>query len=581
MSALDIAVVAVALASSALAGVRWLRVAQREHYLAGSVSRFAMRWWWGAVGFNRLLAMMAILGFLVCLSFPPAGIAPAVVVALGPVGLSLRGRTAKLAWTRRLRTLAAVWAALQAVVVVAGVLGGVGPVVAVAGALLVPAVVDLACLLTAPLERRLAGRFVESASAKLRRLAPVVVGITGSYGKTSTKGYIGHLLGSTRAVVVSPASYNNRAGLARTVNEHLAPGTDVLVAEMGTYGPGEIAELCSWLSPRVGVITAIGPVHLERFGSEDRITEAKAEILERADTAVLNVDDARLRALADRVAGSGKRVWRCSAIDRDADVCVLVDGGAVELYRRGVLVARVDGSDARPTNAACAVAVALDLDVPEDEVVRLLPKLPGAPNRLTVAVGPAGFTVVDDTYNSNPAGSRVALDVMGRYAREGHRRVVVTPGMVELGDRQHPENVAFAAAVRSLATDFVIVGFTNRKALLEGAGEHNVRISGWRAGAGGYTIAPDDEDEEDDEEEGTARPGAARGDKAVNDEATSDGATSDGAASVGATSDGAAPDHAAQVVLVGSRDEAVSWVRANLGEGDVVLYENDLPDHFA
>jgi UDP-N-acetylmuramoyl-tripeptide--D-alanyl-D-alanine ligase len=171
--------------------------------------------------------------------------------------------------------------------------------------------------------------------------------------------------------------------------------------------------------------------------------------------------------------------------------------------------------------------------------------------------------VVDDTYNSNPAGCRAALDVMGRHGRDGHRRVVVTPGMVELGDRQHPENVAFATAARAVATDLVIVGFTNRKALLEGAGEHNVTISGWRAGAGGYTIAADDDDEdEEDEDSGEPRTG--------------------GDATVGATTGRGVPgEHAAQVVLVGSRDEAVSWVKAHLGEGDVVLYENDLPDHFA
>ncbi|HEY1633377.1 MAG TPA: Mur ligase family protein [Acidimicrobiales bacterium] len=560
MSALDIAVVACAVAASALAGLRWLRVAQREHYLAGSVTRFALRWWWGAVGFNRLLGVMAILGFLVTLSFPPAGFAPAAVVAVGPVGLSVRGRTAKLAWTRRLRTLAVVWAALQAVVVTAGVAGGVGPVVAVAGALLVPALVDAACALTARFERRLADRFVETAATKLRRVAPTVVGITGSYGKTSTKGYVGYLLGSTRAVVVSPASYNNRAGLARTVNEHLAPGTEILVAEMGTYGPGEIADLCSWLTPRIGVITAIGPVHLERFGSEDRIVEAKAEILDRADTAVLNVDDSRLRSVADRASAAGKRVWRCSAADRDADVCALVDGAALEVHRKGTLMARVDDAHARPTNVACAVAVALELGVAEAEVTRLLPGLPVAPNRLNVAVGSTGITVVDDTYNSNPAGCRVALEVMSRHGQDGHRRAVVTPGMVELGDRQYPENVAFATAARAVATDVVIVGFTNRRALLEGAGEQNVRISGWRAGAGGYTVAPD---EDDDEEDGD---GDARDTKAG-----------------GNPPEGEAPpgEHALQVVVVGSRGEAVSWVKAHLGEGDVVLYENDLPDHFA
>jgi hypothetical protein len=164
--------------------------------------------------------------------------------------------------------------------------------------------------------------------------------------------------------------------------------------------------------------------------------------------------------------------------------------------------------------------------------------------------------------------------------------------MVELGDRQHPENVAFASAVRGIATDLVIVGFTNRKALLEGAGEHNVRISGWRAGAGGYTIAPDEDDEED-EDDGHGVAGAVG---SGSDEGGKAGEGGEGVAAAGRSGDGqtgqtgptgqtkvdgAPPDHAAQVVLVGSREEAVGWVRAHLGEGDVVLYENDLPDHFA
>ncbi len=128
----------------------------------------------------------------------------------------------------------------------------------------------------------MARTYVRRAGERLRRVAPTVVAITGSYGKTSTKGYVAHLVAGTKTVVASPASFNNRAGLARAVNENLADGTEVFVAEMGTYGPGEIADLCSWLVPDIAVITAIGPVHLERFGSEDRIVQAKAEILAAA-----------------------------------------------------------------------------------------------------------------------------------------------------------------------------------------------------------------------------------------------------------------------------------------------------------
>ncbi|HZU80635.1 MAG TPA: Mur ligase family protein, partial [Acidimicrobiales bacterium] len=225
---LQAAEIAACALATAAAGLRWLRVAQREHYLADAASRFALRWWFGSPG-HVAAVVAAAAGMVLCTRWPATGFATAAVVAAGPLGLGLKGRTAPLAWTRRLRTLAGVWILLQAAALAGGIVSGVGPVVAAAGALAVPALVDLACALTAPLERRLAGRFVRRAGARLRRVQPKVVAITGSYGKTSTKGYVAHLLGESMAVVASPASFNNRAGLARAVNEHLAEGTDVFV----------------------------------------------------------------------------------------------------------------------------------------------------------------------------------------------------------------------------------------------------------------------------------------------------------------------------------------------------------------
>ena len=435
--------------ATGLAGLRWLRVAQREHYLPGSVTRFALRWW-GGLGPNRLLAVAVVVGIIGTFVRPLGAVVAGLAVASGPFGLAIRGRApGPLAWTRRLRTLAAVWAGLQILVLLVGWLAGLPAFGAALGAAAVPLLVDAALLATRPLEERLAQPFVESAKARLRQVAPTVVAITGSYGKTGTKGYVAHLLGASHTVVASPRSFNNRAGLARAINEHLVPGTDVFVAEMGTYGPGEIAALCEWIPPRIGVITAIGPVHLERFGTEDRIVEAKSEILERAEVAVLNVDDERLRALADRVEASGKRVIRCSA----ADVATMLDG-----------------VDAPPTNVACAVAVALELGVPVDTVKERLASLPTAANRLAREQGSGGWLILDDTFNSNPAGAARALDALEAAAGAGRRRIVVTPGMVELGPRQYEENVAFARAVAARATDLVIVGHTNRRALLEGGG---------------------------------------------------------------------------------------------------------------
>ena len=136
--------------------------------------------------------------------------------------------------------------------------------------------------------------------------------------------------------------------------------------------------------------------------------------------------------------------------------------------------------------------------------------MPTAPHRRQVIEGRSGAVIIDDTYNANPAGAAAALDLLDRLAAEGGRRVVVTPGMVELGDRQDEENARFAEAAAKVATVVVVVGQTNAGALLRGVAGSN-----------------------------------------------------------------------AQVVRVATREQAVAWVTARVGPGDVVLYENDLPDHYA
>jgi UDP-N-acetylmuramoyl-tripeptide--D-alanyl-D-alanine ligase len=458
--------------------------------------------------------------------------------------------------------------------------------------------VDVACAVTGPFESRMARRFVHQASARLSQVAPTVVAITGSFGKTSTKNHLTHLISSERSVVASPASFNNRAGLARAINEHLADGTQVFVAEMGTYGPGEIADLCRWCPPEIAVITAIGPVHLERFGTEDRIVEAKAEITVEASTVVLNVDDPRLGALADRLVAQGKRVVRCSASDIESEISVVRHAGGMTVriapggapvpapavvpvnapsgapgaghpdgggagHPDGRGAGHPDGGGAghpdggaglpdggaglpdggneptvvaedlvvpagvQPGNLACAIGAARALGLGVEAIAAKLSDLPSVGHRLEAGRSPAGFVILDDTYNSNPSGASEALAALvaqtapprqpGQPAQPEQpaqpptqRLVVVTPGMVELGRRQAEENRVFGAAAALAATDLVVVGRTNRRALVAGS----------------------------------------------------------------------SVPQAATVHLVANREDAVAWVRANLSPGDAVLYENDLPDHY-
>ena len=461
------------IAAALVASIRWLRVAQREHYLAPSTTRFASRWWrLGSV--NVVLLTIALAGAVGSFFVTAAGLGTAAAVALGPVGLSLRGRTGALAWTRRLRTVAATTVVITAAVIAISGAFSLAPQLAVICAIGLPLLIDVALVLLAPVERAAAHKYVTAATSTLERIDPIRVALTGSYGKTTIKGYVKHLVSGTRTVVASPASFNNTAGLSRAVNEHLALDTEVFVAEMGTYSPGEIASMVSWIRPSISVLSAIGPVHLERFGDLETIVKAKSEIFATSRTAILNIDAHGLAAEADRLATSGIRVLRCSAEYEQADVFVQRHSDGLEIRRGGeVLVTGLD-IDAAPTNLACAIATASVLGVRDDDIVARLPTVPVADHRRQVSTSPSGITVIDDTYNSNPAGAAAAVATLERL--DAARKVVVTPGMVELGKRQRHENERFGEAAARVADDLVVVGHTNRDALVYGAREQRARL---------------------------------------------------------------------------------------------------------
>ena len=256
-------------------------------------------------------------------------------------------------------------------------------------------------------------------------------------------------------------------------------------------------------------MTAIGPVHLERFGSLDVTVAAKAEIAVGAEVVVINVDDDRLAVLADQLTREGKRVLRAGSARRDADVVVTEGDAAWGIEVSGVLVgASPVLPGLQPTNVACAVAAAIALGLDPATVASRVEHLSTIENRLGVARVPSGVTVVDDTFNSNPAGAEAALRVLAGLGVTG-RRVVVTPGMVELGGRQRHENEHFGQRAAEIADVVLVVGQTNRRSLIAGV---------------------------------------------------------------------SAAD--AELRLVATREEAVEWVRSNLGADDAVLYENDLPDNY-
>lgn len=489
--------------ATAVAGApRWLRVAQREHYLPGSAMWADQLW----LSRSRLSALvwLPVVGFFTLGLFvsPWFYVAAAALAQATPFGLPYRGRTSRLAWTPRVRRLSIVLALLVLLV------GVWSPALAACTSLFLTALVDAALFAVRPIERRLSRTFLEQARDKVAKVRPTVIAITGSYGKTTTKNYLAHLLSQTHTVLASPASFNNEMGLSRAVNEGLLPGTEVFVAEMGTYGDGEIRALCEVFPPDIAVLTAIGEMHLQRMKTREGVLKAKSEITPKARTVVVNADDDLLAALATSLAQQGKEVIRCSVTDPSADVAI-VSG---RLHVRGVDVGPVTLPDSvHPSNAALALGAAVALGDEPKPLLKRLKDLPTVAHRLEPVSLPNGSWILDDTYNSNPAGAAEAVRrAVALASRSGGHVHVVTPGMVELGAVQAERNTELGRAVVAAgAATLVVVGRTNAAALRKG-------------GAGGST----------------------------------------------------------EILEAATRPEAVALVETRSVAGDVVLFENDLPDHY-
>jgi UDP-N-acetylmuramoyl-tripeptide--D-alanyl-D-alanine ligase len=317
-----------------------------------------------------------------------------------------------------------------------------------------------------PVQSAINRRHVQRARRSLHDWAPLVVGITGSYGKTTTKFCVGAVLAADRPTLVTPESYNSFLGVIRTINEHLRRHHRAFVVEIGMFRRGDIAELCELVHPTVGVITAIGPMHLERLGSIEQIAAAKGELLDALPPEghfVTNADDPRCLELAARatvpvtlfgIHGPGQ------VLARDIR---LADG-------RTTFQLHLDGPDSEPIavsagllgrhnvlNLLAAAAVGRLLDIDPARIAEGLSRVEAPAHRLQpIHNRRAGIVVIDDAYNSNPDGAACALEVLREHPAT--RRLLVTPGMVELGELEAQLNRRFGEHAGGVCDLVILVG---------------------------------------------------------------------------------------------------------------------------
>ena len=343
-------------------------------------------------------------------------------------------------------------------------------------------------LLIYPLERTINEAYLFSARKRIKGLNPKVIGITGSYGKTSTKYILHRILSEKFNTLMTPDSYNTPMGICKVIRGQLTAEHEVFIVEMGAYKRGDIRELCNLASPHIGILTAVGPQHLERFKSVANIAKTKYELIESLPSgglAVFNCDNEICAELANKREQGGNPVFRyattpSSGVEASAHPQLTAtnirhtnDGlvftvhpfvgtqEATEIEIRTQLLGRHNVS-----NILAAMAVAIACGMTLEEIRAAIAKVEPVPHRLQLASGAGGVTIIDDSFNSNPVGAEAALEVLSEIG-DG-KKVLVTPGMVELGEKEYDENKKLGERAADVCDLVILVGPMRTLPILDG-----------------------------------------------------------------------------------------------------------------
>ncbi|NCC21132.1 MAG: UDP-N-acetylmuramoyl-tripeptide--D-alanyl-D-alanine ligase [Alphaproteobacteria bacterium] len=444
----------------------YLHVYQQEEY---DTRRF-LRWMLEKRAFDKRLTVALAAISALMLVMPPVQWIGAGLLAASFLVFALResdprrNSKKKLILTPRARRILALALFFNAVMAAGAAFPHI-PLFWIVPVQIIPFTLALANFALKPLEDTIQKKFRDEARAKITEMNPTVIGITGSFGKTSVKHILGHILGTVAPTLITPGSVNTPMGIARIVREQLEPRHKYAVIEMGAYGPGSIARLCQLTPPDFGAVTAIGHAHYERFKTLETVATAKFEMADavasKGGQMVVHEDTLRYekpgalhkeRPDMFTIVGTGETAHVRIVGNRQTGHGIQVD--IVWQGERFTLEAPLYGSH-HGTNMAIAFGIACNLGLPVKHVLTALKTTPQIAHRLEIKPRGAKGLLIDDAYNSNPSGFRAALDMLD-FLANGRRRILITPGMVELGkahDEEHEKLGDYAAR----KTDIVIV----------------------------------------------------------------------------------------------------------------------------
>ena len=339
--------------------------------------------------------------------------------------------------------------------------------------LTLPVFVFLAYFITYPLEKLISSSYIKKAKKKLANCKNLtVVGITGSYGKTTVKNILKIILEEKFKVCASPSSYNTPLGIAKTILSNLSESDEVFIAEMGAKQMFDIKELCEIVEPEIGLITGIGNQHLLTFGSVENIVKTKGELAEFVSQTkgklFVNIDSDLSKKLAENYSKAITTSIGVSSGDMFVqNVKTTSKGSTFELVAKGEVqkCETILLGEHNISNILIASRVAYEMGISLKEISAGIKKLHTVQHRLEIVKSSSTYTIIDDAYNSSVEGSKASLNVLSKFAGS---KFVITPGLVELGDEQYNSNFEFGKNMAEVC-DYVIIDYaSNFKAISEG-----------------------------------------------------------------------------------------------------------------
>lgn len=322
-----------------------------------------------------------------------------------------------------------------------------------------------------PIEKAIDRHYINDAARILRGMPDLrIIGVTGSYGKTSVKYYLSTLLSTQYNVLHTPGNYNTTLGVVRTIRERMKPFHEIFICEMGAREVGDIKEICDLVHPGYGIITSIGPQHLQSFHAIENIVATKFELADavpESGKVFLNYDNDYIRGkkINKKIVSYG--IAEEGVDFRAYDIAVSPRGSSFKMKdetgKEYEFHTKLVGSH-NVQNIAGAIAVAHTLGIPMEKLLHPVKQLESVPHRLQL-VRQGDRILIDDAYNSNRNGFEAALDTLSMFKE---LRILLTPGMVELGEKQYDENKAVGVYAADKCDYAVLVGAEQTKPIQDG-----------------------------------------------------------------------------------------------------------------